>query len=49
MISYNIISLFRQVVLGKKVHEQMKTLRNKIFAFGGYIVNAGNQRILKLS
>lgn len=49
MIAYNIISLFRQVVLNTKVHEQMKTLRYKIFAIGGYIIQKGNQRILKLS
>jgi hypothetical protein len=29
MMAYNIISLFRQVILGTKVHEQMKTLRYK--------------------
>lgn len=38
MIAYNFISLFRQVVLNTKVHEQMKTLRYKIFAIGGYII-----------
>jgi hypothetical protein len=27
----------------------MKTLRNKVFAIGGYIVKNGNHRILKLS
>jgi len=49
MMAYNIISLFRQVVMGTKTHEQMKTLRYKVFAIGGYIVKNGNQRILKLS
>lgn len=49
MMAYNFVSLFRQVVLNKKVHEQMKTLRYKIFAIGGYIIKNGNQRILKLS
>lgn len=49
MMAYNFISLFRQVVLNTKVHEQMKTLRYKIFAIGGYITKNGNQRILKLS
>ncbi|MFM8743211.1 MAG: hypothetical protein ACKODM_07795, partial [Cytophagales bacterium] len=43
------ISLFRQVVLGQKVHQQMKTLRYNVFAIGGYIIKNGNQRILKLS
>jgi len=49
MMAYNIISLFRQVVLNTKVHEQMKTLRYRVFAIGGYIIKNGNQRILKLS
>ncbi len=49
MMAYNFISLFRQVVLSQKVHQQMKPLRYNIFAIGGYIVKNGNQRILKLS
>ena len=49
MMAYNFISLFRKVVLGQKVHQQMKTLRYNVFAIGGYIVKNGNQRILKLS
>lgn len=48
-MAYNFISLFRQVVPGKKVHEQMKTLRYNVFAIEGFIVKNGNQRILKLS
>jgi Transposase DDE domain group 1 len=49
MMAYNFISLFRQVVLGQKVHQQMKTLRYNVFAISGYIVKNGNQRILKLA
>lgn len=49
MMAYNFISLFRQVVLGQKVHQQMKTLRYNVFAIGGYIVKSGSKRILKLS
>jgi len=49
MMAYNFISLFRQVVLGQKIHQQMKTLRYNAFAIGGYIVKNGNQRFLKLS
>jgi len=49
MMAYTIISLFRQVVLGQKVHQQMKTLQYNVFAIGGYIVKNGTQRILKLS
>lgn len=49
MMAYNFVSLFRQVVLNTRVHEQMKTLRYKIFAIGGYLTKQGNQTILKLS
>lgn len=49
MLAYNLMSLFRQAVLGTKVHNFMKTLRYKVFAIGGYVVKNGNSRILKLS
>lgn len=49
IIAYNIMSLFRQAVLGTKVQHFMKTLRYKVFAIGGYMVKNGNSRILKLS
>ncbi|UXE67880.1 MAG: hypothetical protein KA713_04550 [Chryseotalea sp. WA131a] len=32
MMAYNFISLFRQVVLGQKIHQQTKTLRYNVFA-----------------
>lgn len=49
MIAYNLISLFRQVVLNTKVEKRMRTLRYQVFAIGGYIIKNGNQRLLKLS
>ncbi len=49
MLAYNLMSLFRQAVMGSKVHHQMKTLRYRVFAIGGYLVKNGNSRILKLS
>jgi hypothetical protein len=49
MLSYNIISLFRQAVLGTKSQQFLKTIRYKTFAIGGYIVKEGNSKILKLS
>jgi hypothetical protein len=49
MMAYNLMSLFRQGVLGKKVQEQLKTLRYQVFAIGGYMIKKGNKRILKLS
>ena len=49
MLAYNLMSLFRQAVMGTKVHNQKKTLRYKVFAIGGYLIKNGNSRILKLS
>jgi hypothetical protein len=49
MMAYNLISLFRHVVINNKVHERMKTLRYQVFAIGGYQVKQGSERILKLS
>jgi hypothetical protein len=49
MIAYNIMSLFRQVVVGTKAQQFLKTLRYKVFAIGAYVVKDGNSKILKLS
>jgi len=49
MMGYNLMSLFRQVVLQSRVQPQLKTMRFKVFAIGSYIVTNGNERILKLS
>ncbi|MCX7649401.1 MAG: transposase [Flavobacteriales bacterium] len=49
MMAYNFVSLFRQVVLNTKVHEQMKTLRYRVFGIGGNIAQNGSRRILKLA
>ena len=48
-IAYNIMSLFKQAVLKSDKLYQLKTLRYKIFAIGGYLTKNGNQRILQLS
>ena len=49
MMGYNLMSLFRQVILQSHTQYQLKTLRYKVFAIGSYIVNNGNEKILKLS
>lgn len=49
VISYNIMSLFKQAVLKSDKLHHLKTLRYKIFAIGGYITKSGNQQILNLS
>ena len=48
MLAYNLMSLFRQVVVCSKVQPTLKTMRYRIFATGGYLVKDGNRRILKL-
>lgn len=49
MMAYNLMSLFRQVILQNKIQHQLKTLRYKVFAIGSYITKTGNSKILKLS
>ena len=49
IIAYNLMSLFKQAVLRADSLPQLKTLRYKIFAIGGYITKNGNQRLLNLS
>ncbi len=49
MMAYNLMSLFRQSVLGTTTNKRMKTLRYNVFAIGGYMIRSGSQRILKLS
>lgn len=49
VVAYNIMSLFKQAVLQSDTLHQLKTLRYKIFAIGGYITKSGNQRLLNLS
>jgi Transposase DDE domain group 1 len=49
VIAYNIMSLFKQAVLQSDTLHQLKTLRYKIFAIGGYITRSGNQKLLNLS
>lgn len=49
VIAYNLMSLFKQAVLKSDKLHQLKTLRYKIFAIGGYITRSGNQNLLNLS
>ncbi len=48
MLAYNLMSLFRQSILGVRVQQKLSTLRYRLFAVGGYMVKEGNQHILKL-
>ncbi|MDI6766621.1 MAG: IS1380 family transposase, partial [Bacteroidota bacterium] len=49
MIAYNLMSLFRQVILQSNVQPTLKTMRYRVFAIGSYMVVEGNAKILKLS
>ena len=49
MMAYNLMSLFRQIILRDAVQSTLKTIRYKAFAIGAYLVHDGNCRILKLS
>jgi hypothetical protein len=49
MMAYNLMSLFRQVIIQEPVQQTMKTLRYRVFAIGSYITKVGNDRVLKLS
>jgi hypothetical protein len=49
MLAYNLMSLFRQSILGNTVQHKLSTLRYRLFVMGGYMVKEGSRRILKLS
>lgn len=49
MIAYNLMSLFKQVVVRDKVRPTLKTLRYKCLGVGSYVVKNGTQKILKMS
>ncbi|MBI4697430.1 MAG: transposase [Nitrospirae bacterium] len=49
MTAYNLMSLFRQAILGQKQQPRVSTLRYRVFAIGSNMVKDGNNRILKLS
>lgn len=49
MIAYNLMSLFKQIVVQEKVRSTLKTLRYRCLGVGSYIIKNGTQRILKMS
>ncbi|NLN25744.1 MAG: IS1380 family transposase [Bacteroidetes bacterium] len=49
MIAYNLMSLFKQVVVRESVRPTLKTLRYKALGIGSYVVKSGSQKILKMS
>ena len=49
MVAYNLMSLFKQVVINNKIKPTLKTLRFTTINVGSYIVQNGRNRILKMS
>ena len=49
MIAFNLMSLFKQVVVKDKVRPTLKILRYKTLGIGSYIIKNGTERILKMS
>jgi hypothetical protein len=49
MVAYNLMSLFKQVIVQDKVRPTLKTLRYQCLGIGAYLVQNGRDRILKMS
>lgn len=49
MIAYNVISLFRQAVLGVKIQPRLATIRFQCFAIGSWIGKKYRKNILRVS
>ena len=49
MVSYNLLSLFRQVILRERRQSTLRTLRFKCFALGAWITERAHQRTLKIA
>jgi hypothetical protein len=41
MLGYNLMSLFRQSILGSKVQYKLSTLRYRLLTMGGYMIKEG--------
>lgn len=49
MAAYNLISLFRQIILREKNHSTLSTLRFKCFALGSWISSHANKKTLNIA
>ena len=49
MVAYNLVSLFRQAVLGLKIQPRLQTIRFQCFAIGSWIGKKYRQKVLKVS
>jgi hypothetical protein len=48
LLAYNLMALFRQMVLGSAARQRMNTLRGQCFAIGAALGREGRQRVLRL-
>lgn len=49
MLAYNMMSLFRQIIINSETQQRLSVLRFKAFAIGAYLVKDGRNIVLKLS
>ena len=49
MINYNLMALFKLVVVQPKVNERLTTIRLKCFSIGSWVVKSGRKEVLKMS
>lgn len=49
MLAYNLISLFRQLILGLKIQPRLQTIRFKCFAIGSWIGKKYRRKVLRIS
>lgn len=49
LVAYNLVSLFRQLVLKSKKQPHLSTIRTRLFAIGSFVIRKANQTILRLS
>jgi hypothetical protein len=49
MVAYNLISLFRQAVLGLQIQPRLQTIRFKCFAIGSWIGRKYRRKVLRVS
>jgi len=49
MLAYNLISLFRQVILTQRIQPRLQTIRFQCFALGSWIGKKYRKKVLKLS
>jgi hypothetical protein len=49
MVAYNLISIFRQAILGLKIQPRLQSIRFKCFAIGSWIGKKYRKKVLKVS